>query len=77
MAGVSVAFDHNPGRRVGYTEVENFARGDEVVEGLHYFVDACMHVPPVDVELKTMISFVALENDKGAIEGFRDGIKSM
>ena len=51
MAGVSVAFDHNPGRRVGYTEVEDFARGDEVVEGLHYFVDACVHVPPVDVEL--------------------------
>ena len=51
LAGIGIALDDNPGRGVGYTEVEDFAGRDEVVEGLHHFRDAGMHVPVVDVEL--------------------------
>ena len=51
LAGVRVAFDDDPGGRVGNAEVEHLVVGDEVVEGLHYFGDAGCHVPVVDVEL--------------------------
>ena len=51
LTGVGVAFDNNPGGCVGNTKVEDFAGGDEVVEGLHYFGDAGLHVPIVNVEL--------------------------
>ena len=52
LAGVGVTLDDELGMRIRYTEVENFASGEEVVEGLHYFGDARVHVPPVHVELE-------------------------
>ena len=51
LTGVGIAFCDDPGRGVRYAEVEDLARGDEVVEGLHHFGDAGVHVPVVDVEL--------------------------
>ena len=52
LAGVGVTFGDKPGRRVRYAEVQYFARGDEVVEGLHYFGDARMHIPKMNIELR-------------------------
>lgn len=52
LTGVGVTFHDKPGRGIGYAEVEDFARGDEVVEGLHHFGDAGVHVPVVNVELE-------------------------
>lgn len=52
LTGVGVAFRDNPGGGIRYTEVEDLARGDKVVEGLHHFGDAGVHVPVVDVELE-------------------------
>ena len=51
LTGIGVTLGNNPCRRIRYTEVEYLAGGDEVIEGLHYFGDACVHVPPVNVEL--------------------------
>lgn len=51
LAGIGIALGDDPGRGVGYTEVEDFAGRDEVVEGLHHFRDAGVHVPVMDVEL--------------------------
>ena len=51
LTGVGIAFCDNPGGSVGYAEVEDFATGDKVIEGLHYFGDAGVHVPVVYVEL--------------------------
>lgn len=52
LTGIGVAFGDNPGGGIRYAKVEDFARGDKVVEGLHHFGDAGVHVPVVDVELK-------------------------
>ena len=52
LTGVGVAFRDNPGGSIRYAEVKDFARGYEVVKGLHHFGDAGVHVPVVDVELK-------------------------
>lgn len=57
LAGVGVTFGDNPSGGIGYAEVDDFARRDEVVEGLHYFRDAGVHVPEMNVELR--------ENGKG------------
>lgn len=51
LACVGVAFDNEPGRRVTYAQVENFALRHEVVEGLHQLGDGCGVVVYVDVIL--------------------------
>ena len=50
VARILVGFRHDPGGRVGDTEVEDFAGGDEIVEAEHDFFDRGRVVPPVDVE---------------------------
>lgn len=50
VARVLVCFGDDPGRGVADAEVEDFAGGDHVVEGLHEFGDGGGEVPPVDVE---------------------------
>lgn len=42
----------DPGRRVTDSQVEHFARRDELVERGHHFLDGSAKVPPVDVQLE-------------------------
>lgn len=51
LARVAVCFDDEPGGGVAYAEVDYFAGGAEVVEGIHQFGNAGGVVPEVDVVL--------------------------
>lgn len=51
LTSVAVGFDDHPGGCVTYTQVEDLAGGDEVIEALHEFWDGGCEVPPVDEEL--------------------------
>ena len=50
LARVLVGLADDPGRGVADAEVEDFTRGDDVVERVHDFGDGSGVVPPVDVE---------------------------
>lgn len=61
-AGVGVHFYDEPGGGVGDPEVDYFAGGYEVVEGVHYFGDRGCVVVEVDVVLVDCWSPIGGEN---------------
>ncbi len=66
VAGVLVCFGDDPSGGVADAEVEDFPRGDHVVEGLHEFGDGGGEVPPVDVE---EVDVAGLEFPQAGLEG--------
>lgn len=61
LTGVLIRFGHDPGRRVADAEVQNLARGDDAVQGLHQLGDGGGKVPPVDVEEVDVVGLELLE----------------
>ena len=71
LAGVFVGLGDDPGGGVADAEVEDFARGDGVVEGVHDFGDRGGVVPPVDVEQVDVARLEFLEAGfEGDVEAF-------
>ena len=70
LAGVFVRFGDDPGRGVADTEIEDFACGDDVVEGVHEFGDRGCEVPPMHVEY---VDEVGLELLQARVEGVSEG----
>ena len=70
LAGVFICFGDDPGGGVADTEIEDFAGGDDVVEGVHELGNRGCEIPPVHVE---HIDEVGLQFLQARVEGVAEG----